>query len=62
MAKRQKPKRIRYQCALTGKVFDSEEEALAGCEGPYQPFMEGYDRYPTKGFFGLITWRKEKKH
>jgi hypothetical protein len=60
MAAKQKPKRIRYQCAMTGKVFDSEEEALKGCEGPYQAFQEGYDRYLTKGFFGLITSRKKK--
>jgi hypothetical protein len=61
MAAKRKPKSVKYQCAMTGKVFSSEEEALAGCEGPYQVYQEGYDRYPTKGFFGLITWTKKKK-
>jgi hypothetical protein len=52
------PKKIWYQCAWSGKVYDSEEKALAGCEGPIQAFIKKYDRYPKKGFFGTVTWRK----
>jgi len=57
----QKPKRIRYQCAWTGKLYDSEAEAEANCPGPYQAFEQGYDRYPKKGIFGTVAYFKEKK-
>ena len=53
-----KPQKIYYQCAQTGKVYESEEEALKNCKGPFQPFIKHYDRYPKKGFFGTVTWRK----
>lgn len=56
-----KPSDVKYQCAWNGKVFDSEKEALENCQGPYQPFIKGYDRYPKKGFFGTVVWRKKKK-
>jgi len=51
------PQTIYYQCAQTGKVYKSEEEALKNCKGPFQPFIKHYDRYPKKGFFGTVTWR-----
>jgi hypothetical protein len=56
-----KPSDVKYQCAWNGKVFDSEEQVLKECEGPYQPFIKHYDRYPKKGFFGTVVWRKAKK-
>ena len=53
-------KTIKYQCVWNGKVYDSEEEALKNCEGPIQPFFKGHDRYPKRGFFGTVTWRKKQ--
>jgi hypothetical protein len=53
-----KPQKIYYQCAWSGKVYDSEEKALAACEGPIQAFIKGYERFPKKGFFGTVVWRK----
>ncbi|MBI0584523.1 MAG: hypothetical protein ISF22_09900 [Methanomassiliicoccus sp.] len=53
------PKKVLYQCAFTGKVYKSEEEALAKCKGPFTPFIKHYDRYPKKGFFGTVVWRKD---
>ena len=53
-----KPKTIKYQCVWTGKLYDSEEQALRECEGPIQPFLQGHDRYPKRGFFGTVVWRK----
>ncbi|NLK25497.1 MAG: hypothetical protein GX307_02850 [Euryarchaeota archaeon] len=51
-----KKNRIVYQCAMTGKIYDTEEEALEKCEGPYQAFETCHDRYPKRGFFGTVTW------
>ncbi len=45
-------KKILYQCAWTGKLYKSEEEALKECLGPIQIVVQGVDRYPKKGFFG----------
>lgn len=56
--KKAKPKKIKYQCIWDGRLFNSEEEALNKSFGPMQPFQEGHDKYPPKGFFGTIAWRK----
>ena len=53
--------KVKYQCAWTGKVYDSEEQAVKECDGPFQPFIQGYDRYPKRGFFGTVVWEKKKK-
>jgi hypothetical protein len=45
-----------YQCAYDGKVYDTEEEALQKCFGPYQPFETKVGRLPENGFFGTVTW------
>ncbi|MDW5561767.1 MAG: hypothetical protein SA339_00965 [Methanomassiliicoccus sp.] len=52
------PQKVYWQCVFTGKVYNTEEEAINACEGPVQPFIKHYDRYPKKGFFGTVTWRK----
>ena len=53
-----KPEKIYYQTLWTGKVYNSEEEAIKADEGPVQAFIKHYGRYPKKGFFGTVTWRK----
>lgn len=56
--KKAKPKKVKYQCIWDGRLFNSEEEALNKSFGPMQPFQEGHDKYPPKGFFGTVVWRK----
>lgn len=48
--------KIKYQCVFTGKMYDSEEEALKNCDGPLQKVIQGVKRYPKKGFFGTRVW------
>lgn len=50
--------KTRYQCIYTGKLYDSEEEALKDpkCIGPLQPFVQGKTGYAKRGFFGPKVW------
>jgi hypothetical protein len=57
----EKAQKIKYQCVWDGRVFDSEEQALRECDGPIQAFIQNHDRYPKRGFFGTVTWRKKKR-
>ncbi len=50
-------KRVRYQAVWTGKLYDSEEEAMRDTIGPVQVVIQGVDRFPKKGFFGTKVWR-----
>jgi hypothetical protein len=54
----EKAQKIYFQTFWTGKVYDTEEEAVKANEGPVQPFISTMDRYPKKGFFGTVTGRK----
>jgi hypothetical protein len=49
--------KVKYQCVYTGKLYDSEEEALEKCFGPIQTIIMGVDRFPPRGFFGTKVWR-----
>jgi len=55
-----KKNRVVYQCVFTGKVYDTEEEALEKCPGPYQAYQTKYGRFPENGFFGAIMWWDDK--
>lgn len=57
----EKAQQIKYQCVWDGKVYNTEEEAMKCCNAPIQAFITNYDRYPRKGFFGTVTWRKKPK-
>ncbi len=55
-----KKNKIVYQCAYNGKVYDTEEEALQKCFGPYQAFETKVGRFPENGFWGTVVWWDEK--
>ncbi|WP_019178562.1 hypothetical protein [Methanomassiliicoccus luminyensis] len=54
----QKPKKILYQSLWDGRIFKTKEEA-ENSPYPYQVFMTGHDRYPKRGFFGTVAFRKK---
>jgi hypothetical protein len=52
--------RVRYQCWVCGKLYETEEAAGKCHDGPTQGIYQHVTRDPYRGFFGT-KFRKAKK-